>query len=174
MKKIKIYIFYFVLVIYSLEALLFLFMQEKILSKEDIKNKRIEISKKKGLEFDTRTPEEAFLDFKKNNEDLGTNFYYSPIFASLQTFKNAKKHNNIIPFKGPINSKTLTCANDGKYILVQNDKFGFKNSNHIYKIEYLMEYYPHNHLSCYQFQLPCDLFGLIFLINVNLKNLQFQ
>ena len=80
MKKIAIYIFYLILFIYSLEALLFLLLQEKTLTKEYVINKRVELGEKRGIKFDTRTPEEAFLFLKKKNNDLEPKFFYSPIF----------------------------------------------------------------------------------------------
>ena len=135
MKAAKIFIFYFLLIIYSLEILIFFFVTENIPSKKNIINKRIEIAKGRGLEYDTRTREKAFLDFKKDNNDLEPAFYYSPIFRFSKTFNNAKKNNELIPFRGPINSKSLTCAEDLKYKLIENDKFGFKNSNSIYEKE---------------------------------------
>ena len=133
MKEIKIFIFYFLLIIYSLECLLFFFTSEKIFSREQLKEKRIELAKNNGLEFDTRTPEEAFIDFRKKHEDLQPVFYYSPIFKSFKTFINAKQNNGLIPFRGPINSKSLTCAEEGKYTLVENDMYGFKNQNELYE-----------------------------------------
>ncbi len=133
MKLVKIFIFYFLLTIYSVEILLFFFTKEQLLSTETVMNKRIEIAKKMGINYDSRTPEEAFLDLKKTNKNLEPIFYYSPIFRFTKTFNDAKKNNKLIPFRGPINSKSLTCAEDLKYKLVNNDKFGFKNSNLIYE-----------------------------------------
>ena len=135
MKKIKIFIIYFLLIAYSVETLLFFFIKEKTFTTEDIKKARVEIAKAKGLEYDLRTRKEAFLDLKKNNDDLEPVFYYSPIFRFSNTFKNAKKNNKTIPFRGPIDKKSMTCAEDLNYKLVKNDKYGFKNSNSIYKKE---------------------------------------
>ena len=132
MKKIGLKIFYLVLFIYSIEALLFLFMQEKVLTMDYLKNQRITIAKQKGIEIDPRSPEKAFLDFRKIEKNLEPKFFYSPIFRFSKTFQNAKKENKLIPFRGPINSKTMSCAEEGKYNLDVSDKFGFKNSNDIY------------------------------------------
>ena len=99
----------------------------------DLKKKIIKKKKKKGLEFDNRSPKEAFLEIRKENNNLEPKFFYSPIFRFSETFRNAKEKNNLIPFRGPINSKTLSCAEEGKYNLNKSDKFGFKNSNDIYK-----------------------------------------
>ena len=133
MKTAKILLFYFLLIIYSTETLLFFFIKENNLTSEDIFNKRIEIAKKRRLEYDTRTRGEAFLDFKKINKDLEPVFSYSPAYRFGKTFNDARKNNRIIPFRGPINAQSLTCAEDLKYRLIENDKYGFKNSNSIYK-----------------------------------------
>tara|TARA_B100000029_G_scaffold221648_1_gene219326 strand:+ start:619 stop:1854 length:1236 start_codon:yes stop_codon:yes gene_type:complete len=133
MKKITIFIFYIILSIYSLEAVLFLFLQEKNFSKEDVVNKRFELAEKAGIEFDKRTSYQAFLDLKETNKDLEPKFYYSPIFRFSKIFIDAKKNKKIIPFRGPINSKTLSCSEEGEYHLDVSDKFGFKNSNSIYE-----------------------------------------
>ena len=133
MKKIAIFIFYIILSIYSLEALLFFFLEAKTLTREDLTNKRVELTKKKGIKFDTRTPDQAFLALKETNKDLEPKFFYSPIFRFSKTFIDARKNNKIIPFRGPINSKTLSCNDKGKYHLDVSDKFGFKNSNTIYE-----------------------------------------
>lgn len=132
-KKLFLFLFYFILLIYTLEALLFLFTTPKILTMGDLRNERIKIAKKKSIEFDMRSPRDAFLDLKKINDDLKPKFFYSPIFRFSQTFKETKKQNKIIPFRGPINSKTMSCAEEGTYNLTESDKYGFKNSNDIYK-----------------------------------------
>ena len=132
-KKLFLFLFYFILLIYTLEALLFLFTTPKILTMDDLRNERIKIAKKKSIEFDMRSPRDAFLDLKKINDDLKPKFFYSPIFRFSQTFKETKKQNKIIPFRGPINSKTMSCAEEGTYNLTESDKYGFKNSNDIYK-----------------------------------------
>tara|TARA_B100001029_G_scaffold176673_1_gene179983 strand:+ start:265 stop:1503 length:1239 start_codon:yes stop_codon:yes gene_type:complete len=133
MKKIFTFIFYFVFTVYTLEAILFLFLPQKSFSKQQVLNKRIELAKEKGINFDKRTPNQAFFDFKETNNDLEPKFFYSPIFRFSKVFNDAKKNNMIIPFRGPINSKTLSCAEEGKYHLDVSDKFGFKNANSIYQ-----------------------------------------
>ena len=61
-KKLFLFLFYFILLIYTLEALLFLFTTPKILTMDDLRNERIKIAKKKSIEFDMRSPRDAFLD----------------------------------------------------------------------------------------------------------------
>ena len=96
MKKIGLKIFYLVLFIYSIEALLFLFTQEKVLTMDYLKNQRITIAKQKGIEIDPRSPEKAFLDFRKIEKNLEPKFFYSPIFRFSKTFQNAKEENKLI------------------------------------------------------------------------------
>ena len=133
MKALKVSLIYLILILYSLELLLFFFTSDQQKSMVDVKNTRIEIAKKKNIKFDTRTPEEFFFDAKKTNENLRPSFYYSPIFENFNTFKEANKNKSIIPFRGPINSLSISCAEDLKYRLIQNDKYGFKNFNKIYE-----------------------------------------
>ena len=104
MKKIFTFIFYFVFTVYTLEAILFLFLPQKSFSKQQVLNKRIELAKEKGINFDKRTPNQAFFDFKETNNDLEPKFF---ILQYLDFLKfSMKKNNMIIPFRGPINSKT--------------------------------------------------------------------
>ena len=132
MKKYILKIFYFILIVYLLESFLLLFDQNNFLSKDDLKKKRVELALQKNIEFDQRDPSEAFLDFIKNNQDLKSKFNYSPIFRFSEVFQNARNKNEIIPFRGPINSKTMSCNEEGYYHLDNSDKYGFKNYNSIY------------------------------------------
>ena len=110
MKKIfnylKIIFINFILIIYLTELLLFLFLP-------DTQKKLVEIS--------------------KNNPDLSPAFYFNRGFSKYKTFKEAISLNQPIPFRGPINKQTLSCAEDLNYKLINNDKFGFKNPNSIYE-----------------------------------------
>ena len=73
-KKFFLSLFYIILLIYALEALLFLFTTPKILT-IDVRNERIKIAKKKSIEFDMRSRRDAFLDLKKINDDLQPKFF---------------------------------------------------------------------------------------------------
>ena len=126
---------YLVIIVYSLEILLFSFTSDLQKSLVDIKGKRIEIAKKKNLKFDSRDSNIVFLEKRNEIKNLSVPFYYSSLFANLNTFKKAKKNNQTIPFRGPLNKKTLSCAEDLTYRIITNDKYGFKNSNSIYKKE---------------------------------------
>ena len=132
MKKIFNLLIYIVVIIYSVEILLFIFSSDLQKSLVNIKGKRIEIAKERNLDFDSRESEVVFFEQKKTIKDLSVPFYYSSLFADFKTFKKAKKNNEIIPFRDPINKKTLSCAEDLSYRIIDNDKYGFKNSNSIY------------------------------------------
>ena len=133
MRLVKIILIYFFIITYSVEILLFLFSPNEQKAMIDIKNTRVELAKKKNIDFDLRTPEEAFVETKKINKNLKPKFLYAKPFTVFNTFKKAKQNNSIIPFRGPINNQSLSCAEDLKYRLVNNDKFGFKNSNEVYE-----------------------------------------
>ena len=132
MRAIKIFLIYFILIIYSVEFLLFAFTSNEQKSMINIENTRIQIAKNKNIKYDTRSPEEFFFQNKKILDNLEPAFYYSPLFDRYKTFIKAKKNNSIIPFRGPINSKSISCAEDLNYRLIENDKYGFKNSNALY------------------------------------------
>ena len=133
MRLFKLFIIYFIVIVYSLEILIFLFIPSEQKNMVDIKNTRIKLAKEKQINFDIRSPEQAYLDFKNENEKVKPNFLFAKHFSNLTTFKNAKKNKNIIPFRGPLNSLTVSCAESLKYKLIQNDKYGFKNENSIYE-----------------------------------------
>ncbi len=99
----------------------------------DIKNARIKIAKEKKLDFDLRSPEQAYVELKSANEQVKPGFLYAKHYNFLKIFKEARKSNNIIPFRGPINSLTISCAENLQYKLIKNDKYGFKNDNEIYQ-----------------------------------------
>jgi len=133
LRIIKIFFIYFVIITYSVELLIFSVSSEQQKSMVDLKNTRIKIAKKNNVNFDIRTPEEFFFQTKKKINNLQPAFYYSPLFENYNSFIDAKKNKTIIPFRGPINSKSISCAEDLKYRLIENDKYGFKNSNSIYR-----------------------------------------
>ena len=135
MKLAKLLLIYFFIITYSVETLLFLFSTEEQKSMVDIKNTRITLAKKDNKKYDLRTPEEVFFHYKNNNSNVNPTFYYSSLFSSFKVFKDAKSKNSIIPFRGPINSQSISCAEDLNYRLIENDKYGFKNFNSVYKKE---------------------------------------
>ena len=133
LKKI-IFIIYVILIIYSLELLTYFFIipeQQKLLT--NIENTRFKIASSKNLSIDKRSKLKAYLDEKKNNSNLEMNFYFNKDFENYKTFKNAIENDAIIPFRGPVNKLTLTCNEELQYSIIENDMYGFKNSNSIYE-----------------------------------------
>lgn len=133
MRFIKLFIIYFIIIIYSLEILIFLFIPSEQKKMVDIKNTRIKIAKEKKLNFDLRSPEEVYVELKNTNKQIKPGFLYAKHYNFLKIFKEGKMNNNIIPFRGPINSLTISCAENLQYKLIKNDKYGFKNDNRTYQ-----------------------------------------
>lgn len=171
MKKILIFFFYLIFIIYSVEVLLFIFSSDAEKSLVDIKGKRIEIAKKNNLTYDTREPELVFLEKRKNIKDLSSVFYYSPLFEHSVTFSEARKKNELIPFRGPVNKKSLSCSEDLNYRIVENDKYGFKNPNSTYdkKIETILLGDSYAEGFCYL--AKDDIAGNLIKKNINTLNL---
>ena len=133
LKKITL-IIYIILILYSLEILTYFFIipeEQKLLT--DIQNSRIKIAEAKNIQIDKRTKIKAFLDEKDKISELDVNFYFNKDFEQYSTFQNSIKKQTIIPFRGPINKLTLSCNEELKYLIINNDKYGFKNSNKIYE-----------------------------------------
>ena len=132
-KILKITFIYIIIIIYSLEVLLFFTIPDEQKSMVQIKNERIKIAKNKNLKYDLRSPEQFYLDQKKINNNLAPVFLYAKHFSSFKVFKEANANKKIIPFRGPINQNSISCAEDLNYKIIENDKYGFKNSNKNYK-----------------------------------------
>jgi|TARA_B100000929_G_scaffold22072_1_gene16637 hypothetical protein len=132
-KYLKIIFINLILIVYLLELLLLFFLPAEQRTLTEIKKTRIKKANELGMQYDLRSPEEAYFDLSQNNLDLSPTFYFNRTFANLKIFKKALSRNDIIPFRGPINKKTLSCAEDLNYKLITNDKLGFKNPNSIYK-----------------------------------------
>ena len=171
MKKILNYSIHIIIIIYSVEILFFVFSTDIEKSLVNIKNKRIEIAKMKQLNFDSREPEEVFIDMKKKNPNLGVPFYYSSLFENFEVFKEAKKNKNIIPFRGPINKKTLSCAEDLNYKTINNDRYGFKNPDYIYNNEIDVILLGGSFTEGYCYNIDKDIAGNLNLENISTLNL---
>ena len=134
-KKIFVIFLYFLITVYTVEILLYFYIpkEQKILA--NILPTRVKLAKDKNIKFDTRSKESAFIEESKKNPNLFTSFNYSAAFSTLTLFKEAQKNNELIPFRGPLNKLTLSCAEDLQYKFIRNDKYGFKNPNDIYEKE---------------------------------------
>ena len=132
-KILKFTFIYTIIIIYSLEVLLFFSIPDEQKSMVQIKKERIKIAKNKNLKYDLRSPEQFYLDQKKINNNLAPVFLYAKHFSSFKVFKEANANKKIIPFRGPINQNSISCAEDLNYKIIENDKYGFKNSNKNYE-----------------------------------------
>tara|TARA_B110000438_G_C15798868_1_gene644136 strand:+ start:157 stop:1392 length:1236 start_codon:yes stop_codon:yes gene_type:complete len=139
-KYLKILFINIILIAYSLELILFFFAPNAQKQMVQINQTRLNIAKDLGVEYDERTKVRAFLDISKNNPNLVPSFYFNQGFSNYETFQKAILLNKPIPFRGPINQQSLSCAEDLNYKLINNDKFGFKNPSNIYekKIELIV------------------------------------
>ena len=133
LKKIKILLLYLLLIFYSVELLLFTFISGDQKKLVNIHKTRIEKAKEKNIEPDLRTEQVALIEELKKNKNVSTKFYYNINFANLSIFKEKIKNEELIPFRGPINKLTVSCGEDLKYRLINNDMYGFKNPNYIYE-----------------------------------------
>lgn len=134
MKYIKIILINILIGLYFFELLLIFFFKEvKNLTAEQIKINKIEIAKSSGLPYDKRDKKDVFIELNKVNKDIKPGFNFAPSYRFSKVFQNALKNNKLIPFRGPLNSKSLTCAEDLEFKLINNDKYGFKNFNETYK-----------------------------------------
>ncbi|MDB3888762.1 hypothetical protein N9341_04405 [Candidatus Pelagibacter sp.] len=132
-KGFLIVFIYLIIIVYSVEVLLYCFLGDEQKSLINIKEKRIELAKKKNINYDNRSEIYAYLEEKKRNENLSLPFYFNRSYFYTPIVQEEILKNKLIPFRGPINQQTLSCAEDLKYKLINNDKYGFKNPNLIYK-----------------------------------------
>tara|TARA_Y100001935_G_scaffold243281_1_gene234525 strand:- start:463 stop:1674 length:1212 start_codon:yes stop_codon:yes gene_type:complete len=134
-KKILTLLIIFLCTVYSLEILLYQFLPNEQKRLTNIKEKRIEIAKKYNLQYDDRSNIEVYFEESKKNKKLSTPFYFNKTYYNLVTVKDNLGMNKLIPFRGPINAQTISCAEDLKYKIINNDKYGFKNPNLAYEKE---------------------------------------
>ena len=76
-----------------------------------------------GINFDTRTKVQAFLDKKTNITDL-----VLPVFPSNYLDKDVE----LFPLSGISNSNTLDCNESGYYSIVETDRYGFNNPDEVW------------------------------------------
>ena len=149
-KYISIIFIYLVIVLYSLELLITLFLPNKVSEYVDPDYQRYSIAMKRGEPYDTRTYYKAFFDEKKNEPTLAPRYQFTSAYWSnklygpdnpFQKFIEQKiKFKSVIPLRGPVDKKTLSCNEGGLRKIANNDKYGFKNKNLIYqnKIEFFL------------------------------------
>jgi len=83
-----------------------------------------------GKKFDNRSTLEVINNFKLQGIETVPNFISSDIIASngLPSYNNEK----IFPLGSVSDSETVFCNENGTYITVKKDKYGFINNNNIY------------------------------------------
>lgn len=142
-KYVWIGIFNIFLILYLSELLLTTFLHPQVNSYIDPDYLRYQKAKESGVNFDKRTYYQAFFEEKKNEPTLSPRYsftkeYWSSVIHGfdnpIQNFIQSQiKNKNLIPLRGPINKKTLSCGEDGIKRVISNDKYGFKNTNSVYK-----------------------------------------
>ena len=142
LKYLWVFFFNIILILYLSELLLTIFVQPKIDMYLGMELLRYEKAKKMGVDFDKRSLYKAFFDEKKTTLNLSPKYRLSKYRLTQEStggnqiqklIKSRLSNNSILPLRGPINKKTLSCNEDGERKLINNDKNGFKNPNSIYE-----------------------------------------
>ena len=136
-------LFNIILVLYLSELVVTIFVKPQFNKYIDIDYLRYQRATELGVDFDKRTYYQAFFEEKKKEPTLSPKYSFtkeywsSVIFGSdnpIQNFMQTHMENkNLIPLRGPINKKTLSCGESGIRKIINNDKYGFKNINSIYQ-----------------------------------------
>ncbi len=82
----------------------------------------------KGINFDTRTKFQAFLDKKTNITDLVLTVTPSNYF---------NKDVEVFPLSGISNSNTLDCNEDGYFSIIETDRYGFNNPDEVWDKDHI-------------------------------------
>jgi hypothetical protein len=138
-------LFNIILALYLSELVMTIFVKPQFNKYIDIDYLRYQRATELGVDFDTRSSFQAFIEEKKKEPSLSPNYYYDQKhltrggggdYPSIRNFIQSKLDNNdLIPLRGPINKKTLGCNEDGKKRIYSSDKYGFRNPNSIYQKE---------------------------------------
>ena len=139
-RLILVFIIYFILIIYLLELSVLIFLKKEHNLIDHSMDELKLMATKKVKNFDTRSDFLAYQQQKLENKNLSPSFKITEkhLFGGdyknhIKNFYNSKIENgNKIPFRGPINKPSLGSNEDGFREIINNDKFGFKNSNKIY------------------------------------------
>ena len=138
-------LFNIILVLYLSELVVTIFVKPQFNKYIDIDYLRYQRATELGVDFDTRPSFQAFIEEKKKEPSLSPNYYFAQNhltrgghgdYPAIRNFIQSKLDNNdLIPFRGPINKKTIGCNEDGKKRIYSSDKYGFRNPNSIYQKE---------------------------------------
>ncbi|MDC0533567.1 hypothetical protein OAO09_02260 [Candidatus Pelagibacter sp.] len=110
------------LILYTAEALLF---YTDYLDRNKLDKIKLNEIKKLNIKFDTRSHYRVFKDLKKNNRNLSI-----PI-VPMQFVK--ENNQELFPFSGTSNTKTLMCNENGYYATYESDEKGFRNPQNIWQ-----------------------------------------
>ena len=91
MRLLKIIFIYSLLIIYSLEFLLFFTLPEEQKSMIKIKEERVKKAKELNREIDLRSPDQFYIDKKKIIKILILNFYTQRPLVHLKFLEKQKK-----------------------------------------------------------------------------------
>ena len=132
-----------ILILYLSELVVTIFAKPQFNKYIDIDYLRYQKATELGVDFDTRPSFQAFFEEKKKEPSLSPNYYFAQnhltrggggSYPSIQNFIQYKLDNNdLMPLRGPINKKRLSCNEDGTIRIISHDKNGFKNPNSIYE-----------------------------------------
>tara|TARA_Y100001970_G_scaffold36327_1_gene44884 strand:- start:5553 stop:6827 length:1275 start_codon:yes stop_codon:yes gene_type:complete len=115
-------------------------------SKEQRFQKQMTIKKKEFLDktnqkFDVRSRYEIFADLRKQDPKIQVSYHQNLLI----------KKNDIFPFGGISNSKTIHCNENGYYSIYESDRYGFNNPDKEWdqeNLEFLIVGDSHAHGAC--------------------------
>ena len=145
LKYFWVVLFNIILILYLSELAVTIFAKPQFNKYIDIDYLRYQRATELGVDFDIRPRRQAFFEEKKKEPSLSPNYYFDQKhltrggggdYSSVRNFIQSKLDNNdLIPFRGPINKKTIGCNEDGKKRIYSSDKYGYRNPNSIYQKE---------------------------------------
>ena len=93
-------------------------------------SERINLAKKNGISYDTRTITEVVKDLKKKNQKNVSIAYPSVGYIPPNGIKIENEY--IYPLSGISNSLTVLCNESGEWSTYLSDRFGFNNSDDLW------------------------------------------
>ena len=132
---------YFVIIIVSIGFSLYsfelymIFYGNKFAKIPNWSEERIARANQSNIEFDLRNRVEVINDFKKNNISINPEIH-PIIYLRTDEYINGIEFdkNFFFPLGSISNSQTLSCNEDGQWLIYDTDKFGFNNPKKSYSI----------------------------------------
>tara|TARA_B100000035_G_scaffold314290_1_gene330176 strand:+ start:633 stop:1847 length:1215 start_codon:yes stop_codon:yes gene_type:complete len=121
--------------------------------------------------IDLRSPKE-FYDFilKEKNISLKKGYIYRKDIFKSKIIEDYKKNSKPIPFRGPYNSFTFAYNEYLNYALIENDRYGFKNPDIIYKNKIDIVLFGDSFAEGYGLSNEFDISGVLRKKNINTAN----